>query len=208
MTSGQYEVVGILPIGATYHFVHDRQINTVAKFVNKKIAVMGWDKTESILADRFGSIPVACDTTNFAGKFNNGTVDVAIAPILVYKSFELYKGIGDKGGIIRRPVSQLTMQLVARQDRFPPDFGIHSREFVAQQQAHAFGVVRNMENGVEQRYWIYMTTAERDEYSRFFREGRAYLAKNGYYDKRMLNILKRVRCGVNPSNTECSSGEE
>jgi len=208
MTSGQFEVVGILPMGATYNFVNDRQMNTIAKFTNKKIAVMGWDKVESIMVEQFGAIPIACDTTSFAGKFNNGTVDIAIAPIVVYKPFELYKGMGTKGGIIRRPVGQLSMQLVSRSTKFPPDFGNQSREYIARQQDHAFGVVRNMENEVEQHYWVYMNTAQHNEFYRIVRDGRAYLAKSGFYDKRMLNILKRVRCGADPTNSECSTGEE
>lgn len=208
MVSGPFEVAGILPLGATYNFVNDRQMNTIPRFVNKKIAVMAWDKVESIMVEQFGAIPVGCDTTNFAGKFNNGTVDIAIAPIIVYKPFELYKGLGTKGGIIRRPVGQLSMQLMIRHDKFPAEFGMRSREYVAQQQDHAFGVVRNMENEVEQHYWLYMSTTEHNEFYRIVRDGRAYLAKNGFYDKRMLNIMKRVRCGENPSDAECSTGEE
>lgn len=208
MVNGQYEVAGIFPLGAGYPFVNDRKINTLAKVAGKKIAVMDWDTTQAVLVQQLGAQPVLSDITNYGAKFNNGSVDVIIAPIILYKPFELYRGLGTHGGIVRRPVIQLTMQLLTRRNKFPPDFCQHSREYVASQQDRAFRLIRSLENQVDEHMWMYITTDERDSYYKLMREARVQLASQGFYDPRMLDILKRVRCRANPTDAECSQNEE
>jgi len=161
-----------------------------------------------MLVQQVGAQPVMSDLTNYGGKFNNGSVDVLIAPIVLYRPFELYKGIGTTGGIIRRPVIELTMQVVCRHDKFPPDFGHQSRAYVATQIDRAFGLIRNEENQVDERQWVYVTTGERDEFYKIMREARIHLTRDGFYNARMMNILKRVRCKFDPTAGECSQTDE
>ena len=47
MTSGSYEVVGIMPLGAGYLLVNDRAINNLSKVSGKKIAVLDYDKSQA-----------------------------------------------------------------------------------------------------------------------------------------------------------------
>lgn len=208
MTSGPFEVEGIFPIGAGYPFVNDRTINTLAKAAGKRVAVMDWDKTQSILVEQVGAQPVASDITNYGSKFNNGAVDIIIAPIALYKPFELYRGLGERGGIIRRPVIELSMQLVGRAAHFPADFGRRSRDYMATQVDHAFGVIHDLENQVDSRHWMYTSTSARDDYYKLMRDARRQLANQGFFDRRMLSILKRVRCSNDPGGAECSMGDE
>lgn len=209
MLSGPYETAGIFPLGAGYPFVNDRKINSLAKVAGKKVAVMDWDTTQALLVQQLGAQPVLSDISNYASKFNNGSVDVIIAPIILYKPFELYRGLaGGKGGIVRRPVLQLTMQIILRHARFPEGFGQHSRDYVSAQEDHAFSVIKALENQVEERQWMYITIDERNSYYKLMRDARVSLANQGYYDKRMLDILKRVRCKANPADAECSLTDE
>lgn len=208
MTNGLFEVVGVLPLGAGYPFVNDRSINTLAKAAGKKIAVMDWDKTQTILVQELGAQPVMSDITNYAGKFNNGAVDIIVAPIILYKPFELYKGLGSKGGIARFPVIQLTGQFVARKDKFPADFGARSREYMARQVDHAFAVIRQQEREVDTKHWMTVPVTDRSKYTDYMRSARISLTKQGFYDKRMISILKRIRCTTDPSDPECTSNEE
>ena len=208
LVEGQFEVAGVIPLGAGYAFVNNRNINTIGQIAGKKIAVMKWDKTESIMAEQFGAQAIPVDINDMGTSFNNGAVDVLIAPVLLYKPFELYKGLGDNGGIIRRAVLQISMQLIIRRDRFPAGFGQQSREYMATTVDHALGVIRNTENEVDARHWIYMNTRERDDYYRTVRVARARLEKEGFYDRHMLGILKRVRCVSVPDDGECAGGDE
>ncbi|MDP2228224.1 MAG: DUF6091 family protein, partial [Moraxellaceae bacterium] len=59
MVSGNYEVVGITPMGAAYLFVNDRQINSVGKLSGKKIAVLDYDKAQAKMVQKVGAQPVA-----------------------------------------------------------------------------------------------------------------------------------------------------
>lgn len=208
MISGNYETVGVLPVGAAYAFVKDRRMTTIGKFAGKKVAVMSFDPTEAIMAEQFGMQPVMSDITDMGPKFNNGMVDVEIAPALAYQPFELYRGLGHNGGIIRRAILQVSMQLMIRRDKFPAGFGQMSRDYVQTTADHAFGIIHNVENGIDARFWMHISRAERNEYYATVRTARARLAKEGFYDKRMLNILKRVRCKSVPDDAECSEGDE
>jgi len=208
MSSGPYEVEGIFPIGAGYPFVNDRAITSLAKAAGKKVAVMDWDKTQSMLVEEVGAQPVASDITNYGAKFNNGAVDIIIAPIVLYKPFELYRGLGHHGGIVRRAVIELSMQLVARRDRFPDDFGRNSRDYMGGQVDRAFGVIHDLENQVDPKHWVYATTASRDDYYKLMRDARIHLARDGFFDHRMLSILKRVRCKNDPDSAECALADE
>jgi len=208
LVAGDYEVVGAYPLGSGYDYVNDRKLNKMASFAGKRIAVMGWDETEAIMVEQFGAQPVLSDITNFGTRFNNGQVDVLIAPIQLYKPFELYKGLGDKGGIIHRAILQISMQQLVRRSKFPPSFAQQSRDYVASTVDHALGVIRNAENEVDPRHWLYMNTAERNDLYKTLRGSRAYLERRGFYDKRMLNILKRVRCKSMVGDAECSEGDE
>jgi hypothetical protein len=208
MVNGPYEVVGIVPIGAAYPFVNDRRINTLDKAAGKKIAVMEWDKTQAILVQQIGAQPVASDITNFGGKFNNGQVDIIVAPIIVYQPLELYRGLGTKGGIARFPVAQLTGQILIRHEKFPAGFGQRGREFALEQIGRAFGMIRNEERAVKPAYWMHVPLSDRPGYTKLMRTARIQLTKDGFYDKRMMSVLKRFRCSQYPEDAECALTDE
>lgn len=208
LVSGPYETVGVIPVGAAYAFVNDRSINSLAKAAGKKVAVLDWDKSQAEMVKIVGAVPVAADLTSFGGKFNNGQADIVFAPISLYKPMELYKGLGTKGGIARFPVINITLQLVIRKDRFPPDFGLKSRLWVADQVPRFFAMIRNMEREVDPKHWMHIPLSDRDGYDKIMREMRIHLTKSGYYDPAMMTLLKRIRCKREPDEAECTQPEE
>ena len=80
MTEGNYEVSGLIPLGAAYPIVNDRSINTIEKLAGKRIAAFDHDKAQAVMIQRIGAQPVSADITNFSTKFNNGAVDMIAAP--------------------------------------------------------------------------------------------------------------------------------
>lgn len=208
MVSGNYEIAGAVPIGAGYIFVNDRSINELSKAAGKKIAVFDWDKSQAEMVKMIGAQPVSADVTTFAGKFNNGQVDIVVAPIFAYKPMELYKGLGTKGAIARFPTIQITFQLVIHKDRFPPGFGQKSRQYIANQVPRFFGMIRNTEREVDPKYWMHVPLSDRGGYEKIMRELRIHLTKAGFYDKRMMTLLKRVRCKREPDAAECTLSDE
>ena len=145
MVSGAYEVVGVMPLGAGYLLVNDRAINNLSKVSGKKIAVLDYDKSQAKMVQKIGAQPVASDIINFAGKFNNGQVDIVAAPAVAIKPLELYKGLGTKGAIIRFPIVQITGNVIINPKKFPAGFGQKSREYVATQVDKAFKNIEKTE---------------------------------------------------------------
>lgn len=208
MVSGDYEIAGAVPIGAGYIFVNDRSINELSKAAGKKVAVFDWDKSQAEMVKMIGAQPVSADVTTFGGKFNNGQVDIIVAPIFAYKPMELYKGLGTKGAIARFPVIQITFQLVINKAKFPAGFGQKSRQYIANQVPRFFGLIRNTEREVDPKYWMHVPLSDRGGYEKIMRELRIHLTKAGFYDKRMMTLLKRVRCKREPDAAECTLTDE
>lgn len=208
MTSGNYEVVGIMPLGAGYLLVNDRAINNLSKISGKKIAVLDYDKSQAKMVQKIGAQPVASDITNFAGKFNNGQVDVVAAPAIAIKPLELYKGLGTKGAIIRFPIVQITGNIIIDPKKFPAGFGQKSREYVATQIDKAFKTIEKTEKDIAPKYWMDVAEADKPGYIKLMRESRIALAADGIYDKKMLGLLKKVRCKHDAASFECALKDE
>lgn len=208
MVSGNYEVAGVTPMGAAYLFVNDRSINTVGKLSGKKIAVLDYDKAQAKMVQLVGAQPVASDVTNFAGKFNNGSVDIIGAPAAAFKPLELSKGLGTKGAIVNFPLVQLSLQVLIRRDRFPEGFGQKSREYVQSQYPRAMSLIKTAEADIDKKYWMQIPEADKSKHINMMRDSRVALTNDGIYDKRMMSVLKKVRCQVEPANAECAQSIE
>lgn len=208
MVDGNYEVAGIFPLGAAYPMVRDRKINSVEALSGKKIAAFDYDKAQSVMIQRIGAQPVSVDVTNIGPKFNNGNVDMVTLPAVAFKPFELHKGLGKTGGIGKLPIMIPTVQMVINRSKFPDTFGQVSREYWLTKFDHALKLIKAAEGGIPAQYWDELPAEAVPKYVIMFRESRIDIAKAGHYNKQGLNIIKRVRCGINPGDAECVSKTE
>lgn len=208
MVQSGYEVAGVTPMGSAYLFVNDRSINTLAKAAGKKIAVLDYDKAQARMVQRVGAQPVSADITTFGGMFNNGQVDIVGAPAVAFKPLELHKGLGSKGAIARFPILQVTGNIIIRQNKFPAGFGQKSREWVAAQLPRAVAMVEKTEKDIPAKYWMEIPANDQVGYIKLMREARIELTKEGFYNTKMMSLLKRVRCQQNPSSFECALKDE
>jgi hypothetical protein len=208
MVEGNYEVGGIIPLGAAYPVVNDRKINTVEALAGKRIASFDYDKAQAVMIQRIGAQPVSADITNFSTKFNNGTVDMIAAPTMAYKPLELYKGIGKNGAIARFPILILTYQVILNKPKFPDGFGEHSRQYWLSQFDRAMQLIRQADASVPPGTWMDLTPENSYKYTLMLRESRIDIAQKGMYDKRGLKVIKKIRCSVNPGDPECATKSE
>jgi len=205
MVEGNYEVGGIFPLGAAYPIVRDRKMNSVEALSGKKIAAFDYDKAQGVMIQRIGAQPVSVDVTNIGPKFNNGFVDMVTLPAVAFKPFELYKGIGTTGAIGRLPVLIPTVQVILNRTKFPDGFGEKSRVYWLSQFDRALRIIEQAEAGIPKNLWVDLPPENVPKYVLMFREARIEIAKEGIYNKRGLNIIKRARCDVNPSDAECAT---
>ena len=208
MTSGAYEVVGVMPFGGIYFYVNDRNINDIGKLAGKKIAYFDYDKSQGKLLQQIGAQAMPSDVTNFAPKFNNGAVDIIFAPAAAYRPLELYRGMGKNGGIPDFLLAQSSLQIVIRSDKYPPGFGQSSRNYIYGQYDRILSVIQKYESDIDPKYWFHIPDADRARYVAIMRESRINLAKDGLYDRRLMALLKRVRCQLEPGSGECSENLE
>ncbi|CBL44083.1 probable RND type efflux pump involved in aminoglycoside resistance [gamma proteobacterium HdN1] len=207
MINGSYEVVGILPAGGAHLMSSDRDINTAAKVAGKRIAAMDFDKAQAAMAEYFGGSPITANMSNVGSLFNNGAVDIIGAPLLAIQPLELYKGLGEKGGIADFAIVQLTGQLYVHHDRFPEAYGQKSREYVFSQYDRALADIQRHANDVDPKYWVKIPENDLKDYLELYRKVRISLREQGIYNGKMLSFLSRVRCSLEPFLTECTAAD-
>lgn len=198
------EVAGISQIGLAYIFVRDKNINSIEKLRGKKFAILEYDDAQRIMVRRIGATPVNSDISDFVKKFNSGSVDVIASPAYAYKPLEIYKGLGNTGGIINLPVVNVTTDLIIRPDRFPAEFGQSSRNWFLKQSPKNFAMARRMDLDLPKKSFINLSQEETVKYQKILRDGRIELTKQGIYDPTMMSVLKKARCTVERTNFECS----
>lgn len=212
MSTEAYTIMGIAPIGAAYIFVNDKKINSLAKAAGKKVAVLSYDKTQAEMVAMVGATPVDSDITNFSTKFNNGIVDVIAAPLAAYDALELYKGmsrLGDNhGGVIDYPLMQITMQMVAKKDRFPADIAQKSRTYFYDNVDKAFKIINDAKADIPAHWWVQIPDADKPNYENLMQQARIKIRSQGEYSGEMLTILRKVRCKFDASRSECTNPVE
>ena len=208
MTNGIYEVGGIVPIGAAYPFVNDRKLHSPESLAGKRISAFDYDKAQAAMIQRINAVPVSTDISNFHTKFNAGQLDMMAAPTMAYKPLELQKGMGNKGGVARFPLMIVSYQMIFNRNKFPEGFGEKSREFWMSQFDRTLQVIRTADSTIPPMAWIDIEPEDAVKYTLLLRESRIQLAQQGLYDKRGLKVIKRIRCHVNPSDSECATKSE
>ena len=204
MVEGRYEVGGMLPAGPIYLFVRDRKVDSVEELSGKRIATFEYDEPSIKLVNHVGASVVPANSANFSGKFNNGSVDAAYAPAVAYKPLEMYKGLGDKGGILNFNLAYLDFQIILHKDRFPQGFGQKSREKIASVFDRMTSYIAQDTAGIDKKYWITMAQADQDKYNLMLRNVRIALRDEGVYDGNMLRLMRKLRCTENPAAAECT----
>ncbi|RME21504.1 MAG: hypothetical protein D6798_17965 [Deltaproteobacteria bacterium] len=208
LVSGEHETAGILPVGAVYLFVRDRNIDTVEELAGKRIATMDYDKAAPVMVDKVGAIMVPADLGSIGPKFNNGDVDACYVSAPAYKPFELERGLGSNGGVIRYPIAQATLQLLIRRDRFPEGFGSKARKFFADKFDEAIAIVKKAEAEIPERYWIDVGQSTEGFDDMFLNVRLELRDKHKAYDPAMLHTAAMIRCGIDPSRPECAEKKE
>lgn len=210
MKQDGYEVLGIVPIGAGYLFVNDRSMDTAGELAGKRMATLDYQKDAIHMVNFVKATVVPSDITNFAGKFNNGSVDTAYAPAFAYEALELYKGLGEKGGIVNYPLAQLTVQIIARDDVLDGETAQAARQVAWNMYPQAMNLISKQEEAIPDEKWIRIPEKDIQGYQEMFRQNRIEMRDglNGapdVYHPKMLSLLSKIRCASNPSASECTS---
>ena len=209
MQQGEYETAGVFPAGAVYLFVKQRSINTVGALAGRRLATLDFDEAARAMVHEVGASMVTADIGTFAPMFNNGSVDACYAPAMAYGPLELKKGLGTQGGVIRFPLSQLTLQVLIRSADMPANFADESRRYSAAQVPRLIKMIQSADDGIPANFWIDIPKADLKRYDDMFTKVRIKLRGDAHvYDKTMLTLLRRVRCKESSDRAECANSAE
>ncbi len=203
MVQGDYVVMGIYPPGCAY-FVNDRSISSLAKAAGRRVAVLDYDQTQAEMVAAIGATPVTTDIVSAPNKFNNGQIDILPAPLVAYEILELYKGMSPDGGIVDYPLTQLSMQLIGRLDKFPNEVAQLIREASFEAYPMVMKRIEQETKRVPDRWMIHIPEKDKQEYEVMMQDARDVLRKQGYYSGDMLTLQRKIRCKFNAARSECS----
>ena len=204
MVQGDYVVMGIYPAGAAHIFVNDRRISSLAKAAGKRVAVLDYDETQAEMVAAIGATPVSTDIVSAPNKFNNGQIDILPAPLVAYEILELYKGMSPDGGVVDYPLTQLSMQLIGRLDKFPNEVAQLIREASFEAYPDVIKRIELETRRVPERWMIAIPDKDKREYEVMMQDARDALRAQKYYSSDMLDLQRKIRCKFDPTRSECS----
>ena len=204
MVQGDYVVMGIYPAGAAHIFVNDRRISSLAKAAGKRVAVLDYDETQAEMVAAIGATPVTTDIVSAPNKFNNGQIDILPAPLVAYEILELYKGMSPDGGVVDYPLTQLSMQLIGRLDKFPNEVAQLIREASFEAYPDVIKRIELETRRVPERWMIAIPDKDKREYEVMMQDARDALRAQKYYSSDMLDLQRKIRCKFDPTRSECS----
>lgn len=208
----KYQTISVLPAGKVFLFVRPEAMSevegtpSVEDLAGQRVAALSYDQQALTMIRHVGASPVPADITNFAGMFNNGSVDVAYAPAFAYEAFELYRGLGEKGAVIDYVIAQLTYQITVRRSRIPEDINLGTRgmNLAVENFDQVLDQLARFKENIPDKYWVDIPEDDKVEYNGMFRKVRQRLVEQGVYDPHMVKLLRRVRCSFEPSRAECT----
>jgi basic membrane lipoprotein Med (substrate-binding protein (PBP1-ABC) superfamily) len=117
--------------------------------------------------------------------------------------------VGSKGGVIRFPLAQMTLQLFVHSDRFPEGFGNQSRSYSMKNYSQALKLVKKAEKDINKKSWIEISGEDKKRYEQMFQEVRLRLRdKHKVYHKTALTLMRKVRCKKEGARAECAEKKE
>lgn len=204
MRNGEYEIVGVQPVGAVYIYSNDNNVRSLSDLSGKKMGVLDSMPEMRQLVVDLGMTPVSSTLTNMFQKFNNKAVDITGGPAIVYEMMELHKGLEPNGGILNEPIVQGSSQFVGRWSKFPEGFAQKSREYFIKNFDQSLVAIRDAEDNIPKNLWIPLAEDKRAEYNAQTRKIRLSFRENDVYDAKMLTLLRKVRCNKDATRAECT----
>ena len=208
MLSKGTEVVGVSTLGFAYIVEKDRNVKTIQELAKLRFGTLSFDKVQRIVIEKIGGTPVPIEISDIGSKFNSGQVDAVLVPAVAFKPLELNKGMGTNGGIINFPVALMTYNVLINPNKFPDGYGQKSRTWFVGQINSQMSKVIKTEKSIDPSYWSVVALNNAAGYFKLMRESRISFTKDGTYDKKMIGILKKVRCHQDPTNYECPLSDE
>ena len=203
MQQGNYHIVGIIPIGFNYLFTHNGKKPTLKRTFSGKAAIVNGDVSQHALYSAFNMTLVnGNNAAAAAGSYNLAEADVLMAPLVGYNMFNLGAGL-KHGSILDYPLSQMTLQVVSRIDRIPPEVGQFLREDLFVKLNMLYREVEKNTREVPRDKMLKLSAREEKVLATQIASIREGVMKEGGYNKGMMKLQKNIRCKIDQTLQEC-----
>ncbi|UZK03388.1 putative solute-binding protein [Venatoribacter cucullus] len=207
LTDDNYVVLGAAALGESYLYTHSDRLLSVNQLAGKTLGVPRHDQSLQALAANTGASVQAGELLAVVDDFVSGRTDAMLAPLIGFHVAGTGK-VKAGSGIVNARLSQSTIQLIGRAERFPIGLAQMLREdFLFKFDSYVKRVETERAN-IQPQLWFPVAAAQQQALDSQLRELRIQLREQGVYDAHMLRLMKRVRCRINPSANECSDERE
>jgi hypothetical protein len=203
MQQGNYQIVGIIPIGFNYLFTHDGKKPTIKRTFKGKASLVKGDVSQKALYSAFDmKLIEGKNTAATAGAYNLADADIVMSPLVGYNMFNL--GVGLKhGSIVDYPLSQMTLQVVSRLDRIPLEVGQFLREDLFIKLNGMYRQVEKNSREVPKDRMYKFSPREEKILATKITKIRNDLTQKGKYSKSMMKLQRKIRCKIDRQRQEC-----
>lgn len=207
MQEGDYTVLGVASMGENYLYTGSSNIVSLQQLKGRKVGVPNYDLSLQALAKQQQFEMQEDRLLRVVDHFAQSDTAAMLAPIVGYH-------IGGAGkvkpnmGIVSFPVSQSTLHLIGRSERFPLGVAQILREDFLLKFEHYVARVETERKAIPAERWFYVSPEMQQQVKKDLREARLSLLNQGVYDATMLRLAKRVRCRGLEETAECQDNSE
>lgn len=207
MIEGEYVVLGVTTLGENYLYSQTGKALSLSDLSGMTVGVPSYDQSLSRLAEAYQARVELGELLTEVGRFSEKKVEALVAPIIGYH-FGGASKVEDGQGIVDAILSQSTIQLIGRYDRFPDGIAQLIREDFFLKYESYKKRLDSEKNNLPKQLWFEVSADEKAKLDNQLTEMRISLSEQGIYDSYMLKLLKRVRCHLNQERAECQDNRE
>lgn len=207
MVEGEYVVLGVTTLGENYLYSQTGKALSLSDLSGMTVGVPSYDQSLSRLAEAYQAKVELGELLPEVSRFSEKKIEALIAPIIGYH-FGGASQIEEGQGIVDALLSQSTIQLIGRYDRFPEGIAQLIREDFLMKYGGYKKRLDSEKNNLPKELWFEVSNDEKAKLDQQLTEIRISLREQGIYDSYMLKLLKRVRCHLNQERAECQDNRE
>ncbi|PHS61867.1 MAG: hypothetical protein COB09_16795 [Thalassobium sp.] len=207
LQEGDYVVLGVASLGENYAYSGNRTLHKFSQMAGKDLLVPDTDVSLQALAQQLKAKARTGGLLSSVDQFVSGQAEAMLAPLVAYHVAGAGKAKPGMG-ILNMPLSQSTIQLIGRSERFPVGLAQILREdFLFKFDNYVRRVEKERAN-IDASFWIDIPADEQAREQAHLRDLRIALRDKGVYDPLMLKLQRKIRCKVDPARNECRNPVE
>lgn len=202
MEQGDYVVAGIAYLGDSYFVRQSRSRAGFSELQQQRLATVDHEPALKAIVKAINPNSLVLSANEMAQRFVKGELDAILVPAVIYHAF-IAGQLNTQVQIMNMPQSLSTIQLIARRDAFPTSLAQILREDFLFKFDFYVKRVKDEERNVLADYWQQIPNTEQKRRAKQLQQLRLTLRDEGLYDPTMLRIMRKVRCKLDPTNSEC-----